>query len=225
MDRTSIFDVKELRQGYKFTINSKRLRALLLSTGVIWGIISLIDTYQLALLQEVGASSIMIGFIFAIYEISKAVFSRTATFFNDRFKNKSLTNILALFSFSLIISGVIALFKINLWIKLLLIVFFIIIMGSMNGTSQILSRKYLNSFTNEKILTCLYSAKAMSDNFSKIVVTGFGSFVLSFANINIATIIVGLSLIFATFFISMYMNGKVGLDPDEYTQKDIYIRK
>lgn len=217
--------IKELKQGYKFTINSKRLRALLITVGSIWGIISLIDTYQLALLQDIGSSSIQVGLVFAFYEIAKAVASQNAPDFNKRFKNRSLTNILAVFAFCLILCGAVAILNLSFAFKLFLIIIFIAIMGTMNGTSQILAKKYLNSFTNTKILTCIYSAKSISDNVCKVIITGFGSFVLTCANINFATIIAGIGIIFITFFLSMYMNGRVGLDPDEYSQKDIYIKK
>lgn len=217
--------VKELKQGYKFTINSKRLRALLLAIGSIWGILALIDTYQLALVQYIGASSIQVALVFALYEIAKAFFSRRAIEFNNIFKNRSLTNILAIFAFCLILCGAVAILNVSFVFKFVLIILFVLIMGAMNGTSQILSKKYLNSFTTPKILTCIYSAKSISDNISKMIITGVGSFILTLANVDIAIIVVGLGVIILTFFLSMYMNGKVGLSPDEYTQKDIYIRK
>ena len=217
--------IKELKQGYKFTINSKRLRALLLAVGSIWGILALIDTYQLALVQYIGASSIQVALMFALYEIAKAFFSRHAIEFNQIFKNRSLTNILAIFAFCLILCGAIAILNIPFIFKFLLIILFVFIMGAMNGTSQILSKKYLNSFANPKILTCIYSAKSISDNISKMIITGAGSFILAITSVDIAIIVAGLGVIVLTFFLSMYMNGKVGLSPDEYTQKDIYIRK
>ena len=216
--------IKELRKGYKFTINSKRLRALLIAVGIICGIISVIETYQLVLLQDIGVSSVEVTLIYALYEISKAAFSLKATDFNKRFKNRSITNILGIFSFCLIFCGIVALLSIPLGIKIALIVILILTMGAMNGTSQILSKKYLNSFTNEKILTCIYSAKGVSDNVFRTIITGVGSFILSITEINIASVVVGLLLIVLTFIISMYMENKVGLSPDEYTQKDIYIR-
>ena len=216
--------LKELKKGYKFTINSKRLRALLLATGTLWGVVSLVETYQLALLQDMTISSVEVTLIYALYEISKAISSLKAPEFNKRFKNKSLTNILGVFSFCLILAGITSVLLIPLGIKIAIIVLFIITMGAMNGTSQILSKKYLNSFANEKILTCIYSAKGLSDNISKTIITGVGSFILSVAQINVAVVIVGLILMVFTFFISMYMDNKVGLSPDEYTQKDIYIR-
>ncbi len=216
--------IKELKKGYKFTINSKRLRALLIAVGIICGIISVIETYQLVLLQDIGVSSVEVTLIYALYEISKAAFSLKATDFNKRFKNRSITNILGIFSFCLIFCGIVALLSIPLGIKIALIVILILTMGAMNGTSQILSKKYLNSFTNEKILTCIYSAKGVSDNIFRTIITGVGSFILSITEINIASVVVGLLLIVLTFIISMYMENKVGLSPDEYTQKDIYIR-
>ena len=216
--------VNELKKGYKFTINSKRLRALLIAVGVICGIISVIETYQLVLLQDIGVSSVEVTLIYALYEISKAVFSLKATSFNKKFKNRSITNILGMFSFCLIFCGIVALLTIPLGIKIALIVILILTMGAMNGTSQILSKKYLNSFTNEKILTCIYSAKGVTDNIFRTVITGVGSLILSITEINIASVVVGLILIILTFIISMYMENKVGLSPDEYTQKDIYIR-
>ena len=135
-----------------------------------------------------------------------------------------MTNILGVFSFCLILAGIVAVLWIPLGVKIAIIVCFIITMGAMNGTSQILSKKYLNSFANEKILTCIYSAKGISDNLAKTIITGVGSFVLTVAQVNIAIVIVGLILMVLTFFISMYMENKVGLSPDEYTQKDIYIK-
>ncbi len=216
--------IKELKQGYKFTIKSKRLRALLLTVGAICGIVALINTYQLALVQFIGGSSISVAFVFAFYEISKAISSQGALNFNERFKNRSLTNILAIFSFCLILCGVVTIINMPFAFKYSLIILFVIIMGAMDGTSQILSKKYLNSFTNAKILTCIYSAKSISDNLAKMIITGVGSFILAFVNIDIGIMISGIIVIILTFFLSMYMNGRIGLDPDEYTKKDIYIR-
>ena len=69
--------------------------------STIWGIILLLDTYQLTLLQGIGANSIIIGLTFAFLELTKGLFSTSATKFNNRFKNKSLTNILLTFAFFL----------------------------------------------------------------------------------------------------------------------------
>ena len=78
--------IKDLKKGYKFITKSKRLRALLVMTGAVWGIIVLLDSYQLSLLQDIGATSVQVGFIFAMFELTRGLFSNTALDFNKKFK-------------------------------------------------------------------------------------------------------------------------------------------
>lgn len=217
--------LKEFKQAMKFTINSKRLRALLLTTGVAWGIITLIDVYQLALLQDIGTSSFIIGIVFAMYEISRAIFSRLAPKFNQAFGNKSLTNILLTFSFGMIMCGIMAILNISFPIKLTVIVICILTMGGINAIEQILAKKYMNNFANHKVISSIYAAKSMSDNLWRTFITGIGSLILTICNVDIAIIAAGVILIIVTFILALYMSTRLGLEPDEYTQKDIYIRK
>ena len=217
--------LKEFKQAMKFTVNSKRLRALLLTTGVAWGIITLIDVYQLALLQDIGTSSFIIGIVFAMYEISRAIFSRLAPKFNQAFGNKSLTNILLIFSFGMIMCGIMAILNISFPIKLTVIVICILTMGGINAIEQILAKKYMNNFANHKVISSIYAAKSMSDNLWRTFITGIGSLILTICNVDIAIIAAGVILIIVTFILALYMSTRLGLEPDEYTQKDIYIRK
>lgn len=215
---------KELKKGYKFVIKSKRLKALLLMISTIWGIILLLDTYQLTLLQGIGANSIIIGLTFAFLELTKGLFSTSATKFNNRFKNKSLTNILLTFAFSFILVGGTAMLNINFYIKLIIIVAFILIMGAANAIYQILAKRYINSFTTDKILPAIYSARGICDNLFRTIITLGGATVLSFANIDIAMISFGVIILVLTFTLMVYSEKRLGLSPEEYTQKDIYKR-
>ena len=43
-------------------------------TGAIWGIIVLLDSYQLTLLEDIGATSVQVGFIFAMFELTRGLF-------------------------------------------------------------------------------------------------------------------------------------------------------
>lgn len=216
--------IKELKKGYKFITKSKRLRALFLMTGTIWGIIVLLDTYQLTLLQDIGASSIQIGIIFALLELTKGLFSNSAQKFNKKFKNRSLTNILMTFATGFILSGIIAAFNIPFNLKFLMIVIILLILGAANSIDQILAKKYTNNFTNTKILPSIYSAKSICDNISRTVITLLGSVVLGIFNINMSMVIMGIIILIISLFLTIYSKDKLGLRPDEYTQKDIYKR-
>lgn len=216
--------LSELKHGFRFTMKSKRLKALLLTSGIIWGIIILISVYELALLQKIGASSSQIGIIFAILELFKGIASKKAPRFNTTFKNKSLTNILLTFAIGFILSGCISLLDINFDIKLLIIVIIFLTIGGVNGIFLILAKKYFNSFANDKILTSIYATRSVYDNIFRTVITAVGSYILTFASINISMIIVGIITMLITLWLSAYMKDKLGLLPEEYTQRDIYIR-
>ena len=216
--------MKDLKKGYKFITKSKRLRALLVMTGAVWGIIGLLDSYQLALLQDIGATSVQIGIIFAMFELTRGLFSNTAIDFNKKFKNKSLTNILLTFAIGFILAGIVAFSHIPFYTKLITIVVILLVMGGANAIDQILAKKYVNNFTSSKILPAIYSAKSICDNLLRTVITLLGALVVGIYNIDIATVAMGIFILILTLGLTVYSKGKLGLKPEEYTQKDIYKR-
>ena len=216
--------MKDLKKGYKFITKSKRLRALLVMTGAVWGIIGLLDSYQLTLLQDIGATSVQIGIIFAMFELTRGLLSNTAIDFNKKFKNKSLTNILLTFGIGFILAGIIAFSRIPFYTKLITIVVILLVMGGANAIDQILAKKYVNNFTSSKILPAIYSAKSICDNLLRTVITLLGALVLGIYNIDIATVAMGIFILILTLGLTVYSKDKLGLKPEEYTQKDIYKR-
>ena len=216
--------IKDLKKGYKFITKSKRLRALLVMTGAVWGIIVLLDSYQLTLLQDIGATSVQVGFIFAMFELTRGLFSNTALDFNKKFKNKSLTNILLTFAIGFILAGIIAMSQLPFYTKLVIIVVILLIMGAANAIDQILAKKYVNNFASTKILPAIYSSKSICDNIFRTIITLLGSAIVGIYNIDIAMIVMGIFILILTLGLTVYSKDKLGLKPEEYTQKDIYKR-
>ena len=216
--------IKDLKKGYKFITKSKRLRALLVMTGAVWGIIVLLDSYQLTLLQDIGATSVQVGFIFAMFELTRGLFSNTALDFNKKFKNKSLTNILLTFAIGFILAGIIAMSQLPFYTKLVIIVVILLIMGAANAIDQILAKKYVNNFASTKILPAIYSSKSICDNIFRTIITLLGSAIVGIYNIDIAMIVMGIFILILTLALTVYSKDKLGLKPEEYTQKDIYKR-
>lgn len=216
--------IKDLKKGYKFITKSKRLRALLIMTGAVWGIIVLLDSYQLTLLQDIGATSVQVGFIFAMFELTRGLFSNTALDFNKKFKNRSLTNILLTFAIGFILAGIIAMSQLPFYTKLIIIVVILLIMGAANAIDQILAKKYVNNFASTKILPAIYSSKSICDNIFRTIITLLGSAIVGIYNIDIAMIVMGIFILILTLALTVYSKDKLGLKPEEYTQKDIYKR-
>lgn len=101
----------------------------------------------------------------------------------------------------------------------------LVLLAALNSIYQILAKKYFNNFTNAKILPSIYSIKSISDNLFRIITTLIGTLLLSFVNVEIAILITGILLVISAIIVNAYSNNKLGLEPEKYTQKDIYIRK
>ena len=215
--------IEELKEGFRFTMKSKRLRSLFIFTGVIWGVIALLDLYELALLQFLNVDPFLTGIIFAGIELVKGIFARLAPYFNKLFKNKSLVNILAVFSVGFILIGCVSILQINHEVKIWIIAITLLILAALNGIAIILAKKYFNNFSNDEISPSIYTVKTISDNFFRIITTVIGSTILVYCNIDVSILIFGLILMIATVLIFNFAKNKLGLSPDEYSKKDIYI--
>ena len=204
-------------------MKSKRLRSLFIFTGVIWGVIALLDLYELALLQFLNVDPFLTGIIFAGIELVKGIFARLAPYFNKLFKNKSLVNISAVFSVGFILIGCVSILQINHELKIWIIAITLLILAALNGIAIILAKKYFNNFSNDEISPSIYTVKTISDNFFRIITTVIGSTILVYCNIDVSILIFGLILMIATVLIFNFAKNKLGLSPDEYSKKDIYI--
>ena len=217
--------IKDLKSTMKFVINSKRLRALFLYSSLIWGIIVLISTYKMTLLQELGASAMIIGYAYALFEFVDGIGAKIALKYNDIFKKRSLFNVLMFVSCMCIIIGLVSIVSLNNYLQLIIVMAFLCGLALLKGISQIISRKYLNSFTNNKVLPSIYSVELMINNFFRMIITFLGSALLMKVNIMYAFLILGVVIIILALFINLYAKDKLGLKPEEYTDQDIFEKK
>ena len=215
---------RELSQGLKFTITSKRLFVLFLFTGTIWGAISLAKTYELGILKELGAPAQVTAMVYAAISFMIGITARSAVEFHNRYRNKSLFNMLIRFAVLFFIMGCITISHINNPVKIIFIIIISLILASLNGVFSILQKKYLNNFTNDKISPSISSIKSICDNAFIIFSTCVGSLLLNYFDIGLSTVIIGLQMILGTILINIYSKDKLGLKPDQYSKKDIYTK-
>ena len=214
--------LKELKLSLNFIFKSNRLRALLLMSATIIGLVKLMVSYSPALLQEAGCSATIIGIIQAIMELAKGVASNKSNEFNGLFKNKSFTIIIMTATLSMIASGIVLLIEIPFVIQISAITIFFALIYMAKGIYQVLNSRYLNNFSNSKILHNLYSVDCILENISRMIITFMGSIILDFANIKYSIIIIGSTFAILGMLISRYMRTRVGLRPEQYKKEDIY---
>ena len=213
----------DLKQSLKFIFRSKRLRALLLMSSIIIGLIRLMGAFYPPMLECVDCSATVIGIFSAIFEIVKGLSSNRANEFNNTFKNKSYTIIGLIITISMFLSGFVLLINIEHNLKLTLVVLLLSLINIEKGIYQVLRGRYLNSFSNSKILHNLYSIDTILENLMRMIITFCGSMILIAIDIKHAVMFLGIIFTVIVALVSKYMKTRVGLKPEEYDREDIYF--
>ncbi len=210
----------QLKNVVKFGVNSKRLKALLLALGLIWGILITFTTYSTTLLKNMEVSPQYIGYILAILEIAKGMASRRANDFHNANKNTSITKILYIISITYILIGIVSKIQIPFLYQIIILVVSFAVIRSMHGIYTILYSRYLNNFIKTEILPSVYSMQTIVDNIFRTIITCIASGILNFTDIKYAMIIIGILFVVLSSIIVGYMRDRIGLDPLEYDKKD-----
>lgn len=214
---------QDLKKGFSFIFHSKRLRALLLMVGFLWGLTSLFTTYKVSLLNDLAISATVIGIFDAVYQIFVGISSRYATVINKKLKNKTLTILAFGNTIGFILCGITALLNIPIQFKLLLLAVFYLGIGACKGLSQILKKQYMNNFAKEEVFTKIYTTESMVSNLLRMLVGVVGSIILNNYNIKYSIIISGIIFSIVSFILYKYMKPRFGLKPEEYPKEDIEI--
>ena len=211
----------ELKQSLKFIFKSNRLRALLLMSALIIGLIRLMVSFNPTLLESIGCSATIIGICSAIFELVKGFSSNKSNDFNRMFKNKTYTIISLTITSSMFLAGLILLFNIQNEAKIAIVVLLFGLIYLAKGFYQVLRSRYLNNFSNSKILHNLYSVDTILENLSRMIMTFIGSAILNIADIKHAFIFIGIGGTILAIFASKYMKTRVGLKPEQYKKEDM----
>lgn len=213
--------IRDVKEGFKFIFNSERLKSLLLMIGFIWGLLCLYSTYQTTLFKKLGMSATFIGIVAALTQILCGISSKSSNKFNKKYSNKTLKMIVLPMTIGAIIAGSVTYTNIPFDAIIAIILITCFLRFFMKGKFQVLRNVYVNSFTNSEILTKIYSAETILCNVMRMAISMIGSFVLAKVNIQIAMIITGGLYTIIAILILLYMKPRVGLKPEEYSEKDI----
>lgn len=214
----------ELKDTFKFIFKSNRLRPLLVMLGLIWGLRNLFDTYHVILLKEINISATIIGIILAVLQLNRGTMSRFAGKLNTKFKNRTLTLMALMLTFSFLLTGLVAILKVNIMVLLIVILITGLISSGIEGIYQILNSKYLNNFSTSKMVSKIYGANTIMNNLLRMLVAFVGTLVLDNFNIKHTMIIVGMIFTAVVYILFRYMKPRVGLKPNQYKEEDIKLK-
>lgn len=216
--------MKDLKESFGFILKSKRLRSLMIYSGITWGFMCLMGDFRGTILTDIGTPSQIFGIITAIFGIVSAVASKKQVQFHNIFKNHSLCVIAISCSIAMLLSGVIVMIQVPVWLSIIVLVLFGIVGKSDMAMSQVLVNRYLGNFASKKMISKIYSANSIIKNFIRMVIGVSGSILLASTTSANAMFIGGIVFFALSSAILIYMKPRVGLKPEEYSKEEIEMK-
>ena len=213
--------LKDLKDSFKFILKSERLKALILFSAISGGVISLMATYEVSLLEDFNMPAKYLCMIFAILGIISGIAAKRQESFHERHKNKSLSALLGVIGGTVLGAGICGIIAKQYSVFILFVVVTYMIRYSYQSMYYPLTERYLRNFSNEKIDTKIFTARNFLKSVLSAVIGIIGSFLLERINISYCMLIIGVSTIILTILMSQYMKTRVGLKPQEYAKEEL----
>ena len=216
---------RDLRLAFDFIFTSRRLKALMLYSAIMYGILMVMGTYEMGLLEEINLSAAATGIIYAVMQFISGIASKKQEYFHKKFRNKTLTVLGLTYTIACLIAGVISITNIPYIAVVTVILITYTIRRIDTGAYYVLIKKYLTNFTNEEVASKVYSAHGLVTGIGNTIVCAFGSLIVNYNNLKISMIIFGAIFTAIMILVVIYMKNRVGLNPTEYRKKDINYRE
>lgn len=215
--------MQDIKYSFKFIFKSRRLRALLIFSVLLYSMFSISSTLRSSLFVDLGIPAQYFGVIIAVYQTIASISSRKQEWFHNRFRN----TVLAFFSISMcllfISVGTISIIGGASCVFVVLILY--LIHYIVKGPYYTLMDKYLNSFSTREISTKIYSAKSVLTSIFSTLILQVASLVMDNFSTSKSFVIIGFGFLIAFIFTLQYMKTRVGLKPEEYKKSDIeYVK-
>ena len=218
-------DKLSLKESILFSIKSKRCRSILIYGSVFYGVICVLATYEILLIEELKVSTAIIGILFAVLNIVSSISSSAQNKVHSLFKNKTLMFLAITISVVCILVGNVAKLNMPIAIILLLIAVLYILKYWIVGVYSVLISKYLSNFTNEKIDTRLFAIYSFTNSIISVIFGVVASKLIENMSTADAMIIFGQMILVIFVIILIYIRNKFGLKPEEYSDYEVQFDK
>lgn len=213
-------EFKDIKKGIEFILKSDRLKALILAYSLISALLSILTSYNVSLLEDIGVSSVIIGVISAMMSLISSVASKKEINFHNRFKNKSIITIALILSINCIICGICGIGAKTSYILFGIIIVGLLGYGFSEGMYYTIRDKYLGNFSNKKIDTKIFAVNQLFSNISKVIAGIIASFLLDRMKTAYCMIVIGIIFTILYILTGKYMKTRVGLKPEEYSKEE-----
>lgn len=217
--------VRDMKEGFGFILNSKRLRSLLIFISLFVGVLMMISTYEKSLLKDLGVKAQYFGIIFAMLTMVQCFSVQYQNKIHNKFKNKTLAFLSIPIFISFMLIGVIANLNLNHVFQIIAIIFMFAIQHFLRSPYWVLENKYITNFTTPDIRVKILSAKKIMSKITRMSISFLAGLLLEYYTTSQAYFLIGLIGLIVVLLLLKYMNSRVGLAPEQYDKKDIEYGK
>lgn len=211
--------------GFKYILKSTRLRALILFNALLVSLLILMVTLHRSILDSVGVTSEYFGIIFAIMGIVISFSSSRSVHIHEKYHNKTLSVLGILLTISIIVTGLCTIINLPKALMYFVLLLMISISYMVKGPHYVLIKQYLNSFCDSNMRIKIYSANLFFEYICTASISMITSGLLNYFSSSYAALIVGIISFILMIFLIRYMSTRVGLKPEEYSEKDVCLSK
>lgn len=214
-------ELKNIKVGFKNIFKSKRLKSLLFFNAIFIGLIKILQNLRNTVLIEIGMPEQYFGIIFAVMGIIMGTAARNQGRIHKKYRNKTLGFLSIPTAVSCLLIGVILACDFNLTITIPLVLILFMVQYIMRGPYYILIKQYFNNFTNSEKRIKIATTNNLCENAIASLLVFGASFILEYIPIAYTMIIIGCIAIIGFVILLDFMRVRVGLKPEEYSQKEI----
>lgn len=211
--------------GFKYILKSTRLRSLILFNALLVSLLILMVTLHRSILDSVGVTSEYFGIIFAVMGIVISFSSSRSVHIHEKYHNKTLSVLGILLTISVIITGLCTIINLPKVLMYFVLLLMISISYMVKGPHYVLIKQYLNSFCDSNMRIKIYSANLFFECICTASISMITSGLLNYFSSSYAALIVGIISFILMLFLIKYMSTRVGLKPEEYSEKDVCLSK
>ena len=213
--------VNDMKKGFSFIFQSKRLKALLLFMSLFVGILMMISTYEKSLLKDLNVKPQYFGIIFAILTLVQCFAVQFQDKIHRKFSNKTLAFLSIPVFVSFIVIGMVAGFWENRMVTIIVVFSMFCVQHFLRAPYWTLENKYITNFTNPAIRVKILSASKFVKRVARMLISFLAGLLLEYYSTSKAYFMIGAVGLVLILLILKYMQKRVGLNPEEYNKQDI----
>jgi len=209
-----------LKDAFKHVFASRRLLYLILFYAIFSGLLYNLSSLRSSIFKDLNLNVQYFGIIYAILQIISGTTARYQNKIHNKFKNETLAVLGIPLTVSCIMIGLLGNLKTDNFIFSIIMILFIM-QNVLKGPYRTLIVRYMNNFTNKAIRTKLATIESLTYYAITVLFSLTSSFLLEKTTTANTFVVIGIISTFLLGLLLYLMKGRVGLQPEEYQEKDL----